>query len=137
MVMQYWAAQRYPVEAARADAERIHQVLKPDSKKGVAGKAIREYFETNGFSAYVFDAEIGDLRQHFEKGRPLIVCFAPSGPGGPLHYAVVVGISDTAVFLNDPARGKLTQESLQSFERSWKLTRNWALLAVPRQAKAG
>jgi uncharacterized protein YvpB len=63
----------------------------------------------------------------------VVVCLGLKGPDGPLHYAVVVGLGDADVTLNDPARGKLVREEREAFLRSWKVTGNWALLAVPRQ----
>jgi uncharacterized protein YvpB len=43
-------------------------------------------------------------------------------------------VDDEEVVLNDPARGKLVREQKEAFLRSWKVTGNWALLAVPRQS---
>jgi len=46
---------------------------------------------------------------------------------------VVTGIDweREAVFVHDPARGKLLRVERQEFEREWQATRNWMLLAVP------
>ena len=134
MVMQYWIRQDMRIQPSAADGDRIYKLLS-SSGKGISGQALKRYLEAQGFDVFVFDGELRDLRQHFEKGRPVVVCFAPNGSRGPLHYSVVVGIADGAVLLNDPARGKLVREDLPRFERAWKATRNWALLAVPRQAR--
>jgi hypothetical protein len=45
----------------------------------------------------------------------------------------VVGLSGTTVLFHDPARGKLIRESLGHFQRRWRSTDNWVLLATPRQ----
>ena len=36
------------------------------------------------------------------------------------------------VFINDPAERKLLQQDFASFEKEWKGTGNWTLLAVPQ-----
>jgi predicted double-glycine peptidase len=135
MVVQYWARE-YPgrLDAAAADSERIDRLL-PPTPKGIQGKALKKFMEAHGFSAFIFDAEVQDLRDHFARGRPMIVCLALNGPNGPLHYAVVVGVDANSVWLNDPARGKLIREPMTRFLPAWKETGNWALLAVPRQSK--
>jgi predicted double-glycine peptidase len=134
MVVQYWARQQPGLEVAAADSERIDKLL-PATAKGIQGRALKQFLEQRGFTAFIFDGELRDLQAHFEKGRPVIVCLALSGPRAPLHYAVVVGLDDKAVWLNDPARGKLVHENLDHFMAAWKETGNWALLAVPRQAQ--
>jgi predicted double-glycine peptidase len=134
MVIEYWAY-RYPsLQYAAEDTQRIDQLL-PVSRRGIRGDALRKYFDARGFRAFVFDGELEDLKHHFEKGRPVIVCFAPKGPHAPLHYAVIVGVDAHSVWMNDPARGKLIREDTDRFLDEWKVTANWALLAVPRQAQ--
>jgi uncharacterized protein YvpB len=134
MVVQYWAREQPNLESAASDSEEIDRLL-PASAKGIQGRALKAFLEGHGFDAYIFDGELSDVKDHFEKGRPLIVCLALSGPRGPLHYAVVAGLDEKAVWLNDPARGKLVREEKDKFLRAWKETGNWALLAVPRQRK--
>ncbi|HUQ94469.1 MAG TPA: C39 family peptidase, partial [Bryobacteraceae bacterium] len=130
MVMQYWVRQQPGLDAAAADAERIDKVL-PPSSKGISGQALKNYVEANGFTGFLFNGELSDLRNHLEKGRPVVVCLGLKGPKGPLHFAVVVGLEAGAVILNDPARGKLFREPMEPFLRAWRVTGNWALLAVP------
>lgn len=135
MVVGYWAVQYPPLAAAARDSERINDLL-PASARGIRGRELKRYMEERGFDVYLFDGELSDLRQHFEKGRPVVVCLGPRGRGAPLHYAVVVGVDDAAVWLNDSARGRLFREDIRRFETEWKATRNWAMLAVPRPAQA-
>jgi predicted double-glycine peptidase len=133
MVVEYWARQHPQLRAAANDSERINDLL-PASAKGIRGQALKQYLEERGFNAYVFDGELSDLRHHFDKGRPVVVCLGLKRANGPLHYAVVVGVDDESVWLNDSARGKLVREDIADFRRAWSVTRNWALLAVPWQA---
>jgi ABC-type bacteriocin/lantibiotic exporter with double-glycine peptidase domain len=64
------------------------------------------------------------------------VSLQPENDGAPLHYVVVTGIDwqSGAVFINDPARGKLLRLERVDFEKQWRPNRNWMLLAVPERA---
>lgn len=132
MVAGYWSRHDPQLGAAAKDAERINELL-PASAKGIRGRALKRYLEERGFAAYVFDGELIDLRNHIDKGRPVVVCLGLKGAKAPLHYAVVVGVDEEAIWLNDSARGKLVREDIARFQRAWSVTGNWALLAVPRQ----
>jgi len=134
MVIQYWARQQPSLAGAAAESERINEELQA-SAKGIQGTALKSYLEARGFDVFVFRGERSDLEQQFKKGRPLVVCLGPKGAHGPFHYAVVAGIDREAVWLNDPARGKLIREDLRRFEAAWKESDNWSLLAVPRQQR--
>lgn len=134
MVIQYWADHYPALQHAAEDTERIDELL-PASRQGIRGQALEEYLDGRGFRAFIFDGELRDLEHHFQKGRPVIVCFAPKGPHAPLHYAVIVGVDARTVWMNDPARGKLIHEDTDRFLAEWRRTANWALLAVPRQAQ--
>ncbi len=133
MVMQHWVKHQPGLDAVAADAENIDEAL-PASSKGIPGKQLKRYLEEHGFSAFLFNGELRDLRNHLAKGRPVVVCLGLRGPNAPLHYVVVVGAGDQEILLNDPARGKLIREDTETFLRSWKVTDNWALLAVPRHS---
>ncbi len=135
MVTQYWARIYPKLDREEANAERINQLLPPTSAKGIEGNKLKEYLNAHGFQAFIFDGELSDLKHNLEKGRPVVTCIAPRGSHAPLHYAVVVGLDDRSIWLNDPARGKLFADDLNRFMAEWKATGNWALLAVPQQAK--
>lgn len=133
MVMQYWIRREPRIDPTAADGDRIYRLLALSPGKGIPGQALKRYLEEHGFATFVIDGELRDLREHLEKGRPLVVCLAPKGLRAPLHYAVVVGFSEAAIILNDPSRGKLFHEDLNRFLRAWRATGNWTLLATPRQ----
>ena len=135
MVMQYWIRQDARLDSHAADGDRIFKLLSAPSKKGISGQALKTYLEEHGFDAFVFDGELEDLRAHIQKGRPVVVCLAPRGSRAPLHFAVVVGVDENNVTLNDPARGKLFREDVNRFLRDWKTTGAWALLAVPHRTQ--
>ena len=134
MVMQYWAMQsgRSPV----ADAATIQRALYTRDAHGIYASAMEKYFQQNGFRTFVLSGTWSDLQHHLAKGRPLIVAIKPVAikPTGEkaLHYVVVAGIDNDILLLNDPARRKLLKYARSDFEREWKATSNWTLLAVPR-----
>lgn len=131
MVVQYWARHQPNLQAAAEETDRIDELL-PASRRGIRGTVLQDYLKKRGFQAHIFDGELTDLRHHFEKGRPVVVCLGLSGAKGPLHYAVVVGVDNESVWLNDSARGKLVRDDLDRFENAWKVSGHWALLAVPQ-----
>jgi ABC-type bacteriocin/lantibiotic exporter with double-glycine peptidase domain len=94
------------------------------------------YLKESGFRVFRLDGEWKDLEEQLKQGRPLIVSLQPGSVKAPLHYVVVTGIDwqSGAVFINDPARGKLLRIERAEFEKEWRPNRNWMLLAVPEKA---
>jgi uncharacterized protein YvpB len=135
MLIQYWARQDTHLRTAADDSEAINRLLPPSSPRGIKGRELKQFLESRGFSAFIFDGELSDLRNHLDKGRPVLVCLALNGRHGPLHYVVIVGMDKTTVWMNDPARGKLVRDDITRFLTAWKETGNWTLLAVPGQAQ--
>lgn len=135
MVMQYWAMQSG--HSPDADAATIQRALYSRDAHGVYASAMEMYLQQNGFRTFVLSATWSDLQHHLAKGRPLIVAIksVAINPGEKaLHYVVVVGIDNDILLLNDPARRKLLKYARSDFEREWKVTANWTLLALPRSA---
>jgi predicted double-glycine peptidase len=131
MVMEYWQ-QRLHQPAHAIDAAEILREL-PPGRHGVTATAMVSYFEQHDYRAFAYAGDWGNLGQELGKGRPLIAALKPSGEE-ELHYVVVAGVDDAeqVVLLNDPAERKLLKEGRAQFEREWKTTGNWTLLAVPR-----
>jgi ABC-type bacteriocin/lantibiotic exporter with double-glycine peptidase domain len=131
MVMQYW--QRQQGQQPSADAEQIQNTLYSQEAHGIFASDLERYFQQHGFRTFAFRGDWDDLKQHLEKGRPLIVALKPSGGNVPLHYVVVAGIdwSRDIVLVNDPAERKLLPQEKTRFESEWKAADNWTLLAVP------
>jgi hypothetical protein len=102
-------------QGARAIPEfepsRIHAQLYAPEKRGVPGEAMERFLREAGFRVFVLRGEWADLEEHLSKGRPLLVCLGPSGETR-LHYALAAGVDTAqgAVWLNDPARRKLTRQ---------------------------
>lgn len=133
MLLQYWGAHGAALAAGRADANSIQQKLYSRKARGIFASDMHRYLEESGFRVFAITGVWTDLRQHLSQGRPLIISMQPGSKKTPLHYVVVTGIDweHEAVFLNDPARGKLLRVERAEFEKEWQAAGNWMLLAVP------
>jgi ABC-type bacteriocin/lantibiotic exporter with double-glycine peptidase domain len=137
MIMQFWQHQQgRPLDAA-SDAAQIQRTLYASRAHGIYASDLEHYLEHHGFRTFAFQGAPDDLRQHLEKGRPLIVALKPGGQV-PLHYVVVAGLDrdHSLILLNDPAERKLLSQQQAGFEREWKGAGNWTLLAVPQSESA-
>lgn len=135
MVMEYW--QRDNATAAKpgqADVQAIQRALYSKKANGILASAMQRYFEDAGYRTFAINGRWSDLRENIQKGRPLIVGLAPEGPHDPLHYVVVAGIDweNNWVFVNDPALRKLLKMDRANFEKQWAATKDWTLLALPK-----
>jgi ABC-type bacteriocin/lantibiotic exporter with double-glycine peptidase domain len=132
MVMQYWQQHGGPANPM-AEAARIQHALYSEAAHGIYVSDMEKYFQQNGYVTFTFSGEWADLRQHLEKGRPLIAALKPSSVQ-PLHYVVVAGLDQERqlVLLNDPAQRKLLKQDQSRFEQEWKAAGRWTLLAVPK-----
>jgi predicted double-glycine peptidase len=127
MVLKYWQPE------AEVDVDAIQRQLFSKSAGGIYAKDVVRYLESRGYRVFAFRGEWSDLENHIAKGRPLIVALEPNARRAPLHYVVVAGVDSAQglVLVNDPAQRKLLSISRAEFERDWKSTDNWTLLAVP------
>ena len=134
MVMQYWENKQGQPVAAEANPLTIQAALFSRSAGGIYASSMQQYLRQSGYRAFIFQGQWSDLQHHLALGRPLIVMLKASGPLGPLHYVVVVGIDSQRgyVFLNDPAQQKMLRISREGFESEWSYTHHWILLAVPQ-----
>lgn len=134
MVMQYWENKQGQPVAAEANPLTIQAALFSRSAGGIYASSMQQYLRQSGYRAFIFQGQWSDLQHHLALGRPLIVMLKASGPLGPLHYVVVVGIDSQRghVFLNDPAQQKMLRISREGFESEWSYTHHWTLLAVPQ-----
>ncbi len=141
MVMQYWQAQQGQPANDTSDASQIQRTLYSVKAHGIYASDMERYFQEKGFRTFTIRGEWEDLKQHLEKGRPLIVALKPVAlkpialkpvSGGALHYVVVTGLGPEMVMVNDPAQRKLLQQDRHSFEREWSAAGKWTLLALPQ-----
>ena len=136
MVLQYWSGHGVQVDAQRADAAAIQKQLYSRKARGIFASDMEMYLSGSGFKVFVLDGSWTDLLEHLKQGRPPIVSLQPGSAKSPLHYVVVTGIDwqRDAVFVHDPARGKLLRIERADFEKQWRSNSNWMLLAVPQKA---
>jgi len=130
MVMQYWENQQG--KPATSNAKQIEDMLYSNQAQGIYASDMKRYLQQQGFQTIAFQGEWKDLKEHLEKGRPLIVALRTGRQD--LHYVVVAGLDwmQEVVLKNDPAERKLLKQDRASFEKQWKATGNWTLLAVPQ-----
>ena len=135
MVLQYWNAHGAEIDSQRADATAIQKQLYSRKARGIFAADMQAYFKNLGFRVFPLDGNWSDLLEHLKRGRPLIVSLQPGSAKAPLHYVVVTGMDwqSEAVFINDPARGKLLRVAREDFEKQWRPNRNWMLLALPEK----
>ena len=133
MVMQYWQRQQRQPAGSDSDAAQIQRELYSAKAHGIYASDMERYFKEKGFRTFTIRGEWEDLKQHLDKGRPLIVALMPAalkpaherdagaytGDGTPLHYVVVAGLEpgQGLVLINDPAQRKLLKQDRSSFER--------------------
>lgn len=136
MLLQYWGAHGTPVAPDRADALIIQKKLYSRKAHGIFASDMERYLREVGFREFAVRGQWSDLREHLQQGRPLIITIQPGSAKAPLHYVVVTGMDwqREAVFVNDPARGKLLRMERAEFEKEWQAVSNWMLLAVPASA---
>jgi predicted double-glycine peptidase len=137
MLLQYWGAHGVEIAPGRADANAIQKELYSHKAHGIFAADLERYIRDSGFREFAVRGNWGDLRQHLEQGRPLIVSIQPGKTQTRFHYVVVTGMDfqDEAVFVHDPARGKLLRIERQEFAKQWSGVRNWMLFAVPAPAR--
>ena len=132
MVMQYWQRQRSQPASPDADAIQIQHLLYSAKARGIYASDMERYFREKGFRTFTIRGEWEDLKQHLDKGRPLIVALNPEGGSVPLHYVVVTGLDQQVVMMNDPAQRKLLKQDRSNFEQQWSAADRWTLLVLPQ-----
>jgi ABC-type bacteriocin/lantibiotic exporter with double-glycine peptidase domain len=136
MLLQYWNAHGAGIDSQRADAATIQKQLYSRKAHGIYASEMESYLKESGFRVFPLNGDWKDLLEQLKQGRPLIASLQPGSLRTPLHYVVVTGIDwqTGAVFLHDPARGKLLRIERADFEKQWRPNRNWILLALPEKA---
>jgi ABC-type bacteriocin/lantibiotic exporter with double-glycine peptidase domain len=134
MVMQYWQKQQGKTSSQTSDAGYIMKQLHSPEGHGIYASTMEAYLTDHGYRTFAFQGKWADLREHLQKGRPLIVALKPADWANALHYVVVAGIDSdrSLVMFNDPAGRKLTKLDRKTFEKEWDATGHWTLLALPQ-----
>jgi hypothetical protein len=111
--------------------EVAKELLQPELR-GVAGSRLADFANARGMTAVAHAGDIGHLRDHVGKGRPMIVTWAMGRDR--YHDVVVVGFDDARrrVIVHDPARGPARAVGLDTFRRRWQGAGYWTLLVAPK-----
>jgi ABC-type bacteriocin/lantibiotic exporter with double-glycine peptidase domain len=125
MVAHYWRPGDAPPHQA------IYDRLIDAERKGILLSALKTYFEEIGFQAFTLRGTWADLEQHLSKGRPIIVALK-AGRSPRLHFAVLTGIEEQHIWLNDPTRKTAQRIPRTRFDTQWSGAERWMLLASPR-----
>jgi ABC-type bacteriocin/lantibiotic exporter with double-glycine peptidase domain len=135
MLLQYWNAHGAEIDSQRVKAAAIQKQLYSRKVHGIYASDMESYLKESGFRVFPLNGDWKDLLEQLKQGRPLIASLQPGNARNPLHYVVVTGIDwqTGAVFINDPARGKLLRVARADFEKQWRSNRNWMLLALPEK----
>lgn len=132
MVVHYWSRQLPELGLGGAQPTEVYEQLYSAEIGGIPMAAMKRYLQERGFHAFTVQASWEDLEDHLWKRRPVIVCLRKS-PRAAMHYAVVVGLEGSRVWLNDPLRRKASAVKRSKFEKRWTAADRWLLLAVPRE----
>ena len=136
MLLEYWNAHGAGIDSQRTDPTAIQRQLYSRKARGIHASDMESYLKQSGFRVFPLNGDWKDLLEQLKQGRPLIASIQPGSARKPLHYVVVTGIDwqSGAVFINDPARGKLLRVERREFEKEWRANSNWMLLALPEKA---
>jgi ABC-type bacteriocin/lantibiotic exporter with double-glycine peptidase domain len=125
MVAQYWNRDGAP------EPHAIYGRLIDPKHQGIELAAMKSYLEEIGFQAFTLRGKWSDLEQHLAKGRPIIVSLQ-EGTTKRLHFAVLAGVEEQSVWMNDPTRKAAHRADRAKFEKQWEGANRWMLLATPR-----
>lgn len=83
---------------------------------GTDPRILEPYLRANGYGVQSGEMEVGDLRHHAKKGRP-VLCLVQRGGVG--HWVVSAGVGRNRVYYMDPASGQAS-EPVAGFWGRWR-----------------
>ncbi len=133
MVMQYWEQHQGQSVRPEAEPSQIFRSLYSEPAHGIYASAMVRYFQQNGYRAFAFAGKWTDLESELQKGRPLIAALkAWLRPGSCTTSWLWASTSGNSSCSSTIPRSASSLRRTQSrFEREWKATNHWLLLAVP------
>lgn len=128
----------------RASEVSLIQQLRTNGKIGTTPGWMISIVRKYGFYAYVSnDSSFEEIRYFLDIGKPVVVYFVEPVTHDD-HYAVVVGMENGNIILNDPMNGKQYTITKKSFDRCWhgekkyqKNLRRWILVISPDEIPMG
>jgi hypothetical protein len=125
MVLRYWGERDVVAQdfAALVDPKR----------DGIPADALAAAVSRRGWQSFPAVAGETDgadrIREQVNRGRP-VMALVEARPD-LYHFVVVVGVTDDAVVLHDPARAPFQVVPRAEFDASWARARRWMLLVLP------
>ena len=123
MVFRYWGD-------AHADVQEFAPLV--DRRAGgIAADALTAAVSARGWRTARVDGSLDALGARVHDGQPVIVLLPDRGDR--YHYVVVIGVSEAAVVVHDPAWGPSRTIRAADFERAWQA----AAILVAGDSSAG
>jgi predicted double-glycine peptidase len=124
-VMNYWYTRQGGAE--RIGIDEITKAIYSPGARGVLPSDLENYPKKKGFSAQQFRGSMRDIRDHIDRGIPLILFVEYGLSFYQLnHFLVVTGYTRDGIIVNSGRRERemITNSDL---EKVWKKTGYWAL----------
>lgn len=127
MILRYWGEPNVRAEDFAS--------LAPAGERGITGDSLVSAARARGWLAFPMQAKASDVRDHLDRGRPVI---ALVDVGAPIrHYVVLLASTPRGVLLHDPAVAPFRAETQEEFDRAWSAAGRWALLVLPAPGRRG
>jgi len=124
-VMNHWSDAPGP--------QAIAEVTYSPSAGGTLMADLAWYARQQGFDAKVTTMTHRELRNHLDRGRPIIVLVTRRGLlQNYNHFMVVVGYTDRGIIVNSGTRQKAFLHR-ETFRRFWNENDRYALVVTPRK----
>ncbi len=124
-VMNYWYIRQGGAE--RIGINEITRAIYSPGARGVLPSDLENYPKKKGFSAQQFRGSMGDIRDHIDRGIPLILFVEYGLSFYQLnHFLVVTGYTRDGIIVNSGRRERETVTN-SDLEKVWKKTGYWAL----------
>lgn len=124
-VMNYWYIRQGGAE--RIGIDEITKAIYSPGARGVLPSDLENYPKKKGFSAQQFGGSVSDIRDHIDRGVPLILFVEYGLSFYQLnHFLVVTGYTRDGIIVNSGRRQSETITN-SDLEKVWKKTGYWAL----------
>jgi predicted double-glycine peptidase len=100
--------------------EDLIKELKTEKEDGTSHEEIIKIIRQNNLFCYVNDnSNFDEIKMYLNKNLPVLVNYIETDDDEG-HYAVVVGINEEKIILNDPWHGEDFELNISKFENRWQ-----------------
>ncbi len=115
--------------------------LKTENQKGTSQKKIIEIFQKNHLFCYTNNnSSIEEIKNFLKRKLPVLVNYVDKEKKEG-HFAVIIGIKEEKIILNDPWYGEDFEIDISEFKNRWRDSKgdhkNWILVASPKDLEVG